>query len=144
MQSMKVPSTRSSSNLSTTAIPTRFILDVEDLCQELLDWSQKLSSILNSNLETEDIKLKNCDLMLSGYDDVGVLLTDKTKDEVLRKFEEYRECDFLKLGQTPMEPLVFEKDDDLPLPPGSETSQKKDVYLCPRAIMLLECLHWKS
>ncbi|RZC49045.1 hypothetical protein C5167_017472 [Papaver somniferum] len=45
--------------------------------------------------------------MLSGYDDVGVLLTDKTKDEVLRKFEEYRECDFLKLGQTPMEPMMI-------------------------------------
>ncbi|XP_026434348.1 uncharacterized protein LOC113331927 [Papaver somniferum] len=65
--------------------------------------------------------------MLSGYDDVGVLLTDKTKDEVLRKFEEYREYDFVKLGQTPMEPLVFEKNDDLPLRPRSSA-----MDLCPK------------
>ncbi|KAI3903052.1 hypothetical protein MKW92_024834 [Papaver armeniacum] len=80
--------------------------------------------------------------MLQGYDDVGVLLTDKTKDEVLRKFEEYREYDFVKLGQTPMEPvrksyslwclyswtnLVFEKDEDLTLPPRSSA-----MDLCPK------------
>ncbi|KAI3866593.1 hypothetical protein MKX03_023805, partial [Papaver bracteatum] len=65
--------------------------------------------------------------MLAGYDDVGVLLTNKTKDEVLRKFGEYKEYDFLKLGQTPMEALVFAKNDVLPLPPLTNA-----VDLCPK------------
>ncbi|KAI3946787.1 hypothetical protein MKW98_003350 [Papaver atlanticum] len=135
MQNLKAPSTRNSSNLSPTTIHKRFILDVKKLYQRLLELSQKQNSILNSNLETVDIKLKNCDLvsiklevyMLQNYDDAAVLLTDKTKDEVLRKFKEYNECDFVKTGQTPMAPLVFAKDEVLPLPPRSSA-----MNLCPK------------
>ncbi|XP_026389691.1 mRNA turnover protein 4 homolog [Papaver somniferum] len=58
-------------------------------------------------------------------DNYGVLLTNKTEDEVLSKFGEYREYDFINAGSTPMETLVFEKDE--PLPPL--TSAKK---LCPK------------
>ncbi|KAI3946855.1 hypothetical protein MKW98_003418 [Papaver atlanticum] len=65
--------------------------------------------------------------MLQNYDDAAVLLTDKTKDEVLRKFKEYNECDFVKTGQTPMAPLVFAKDEVLPLPPRSSA-----MNLCPK------------
>ncbi|KAI3926033.1 hypothetical protein MKW98_028169 [Papaver atlanticum] len=82
-------------------------------------------------------------IMLFNYDDAGVLLTDKTKDEVLRKLKEYEECDFVKEGQTPMETvrksyslrslyslmivdLVFQKDDCLTLPP---LSNARNLYL---------------
>ncbi|RZC53564.1 hypothetical protein C5167_012415 [Papaver somniferum] len=66
-------------------------------------------------------------LMLDN-DNYGVLLTNKTEDEVLSKFREYREFDFINAGSTPMETLVFEKDEIvMPLPPV--LSAKK---LCPK------------
>ncbi|KAI3964690.1 hypothetical protein MKW92_015849 [Papaver armeniacum] len=64
--------------------------------------------------------------MLFNYDDAAVLLTEKTKDKVLRKFKEYREWDFLMEGQTPMEPLMFQKDECLTLPPSSNA---RNLYL---------------
>ncbi|KAI3909490.1 hypothetical protein MKW92_050226 [Papaver armeniacum] len=66
--------------------------------------------------------LHNIGSMLFNYDDAGVILTDKTKEEVLRKFKEYGECDFVKAGQRPTESLVFEKDDCLTLPPHSRSN----------------------
>ncbi|KAI3885833.1 hypothetical protein MKW92_039770 [Papaver armeniacum] len=60
--------------------------------------------------------------MLHSYDDAAVLLTDKTKDDILRKFKEYNECDFVKPGQIATEPLVFEKDEFLTLPPRSSAT----------------------
>ncbi|KAI3916180.1 hypothetical protein MKW98_004621 [Papaver atlanticum] len=78
--------------------------------------------------KTEELKrgLHKIGLMLDD-DDVGVLLTDKTKEEVLSKFREYRELDFVKPGNTPMEKLDFEKDDVLSLPPRSSA-----MKLCPK------------
>ncbi|KAI3949888.1 hypothetical protein MKW92_003911 [Papaver armeniacum] len=71
-----------------------------------------------------DTGLHKIGIMLDN-DNYGVLLTNKTEDEVLSKFGEYREYDFINAGSTPMETLVFEKDE--PLPPL--TSAKK---LCPK------------
>ncbi|KAI3900133.1 hypothetical protein MKW92_036746 [Papaver armeniacum] len=68
--------------------------------------------------------LHNIGSMLFNYDDAGVILTDKTKEEVLRKFKEYGECDFVKAGQTTMESLVFEKDDCMTLPPHSHSNPR--------------------
>ncbi|XP_026460535.1 mRNA turnover protein 4 homolog [Papaver somniferum] len=64
--------------------------------------------------------------MLFNYDDAGVLLTEKTKDEVLRKFKQYSECDFVKAGQTPKDTLMFQKDECLTLPPRSDA---RNLYL---------------
>ncbi|KAI3900839.1 hypothetical protein MKW92_051808 [Papaver armeniacum] len=70
--------------------------------------------------------------MLFNYDDAAVLLTEKTKDQVLRKFKEYSECDFVKAGQTPKETvrifseLMFQKDECLTLPPRSNA---RNLYL---------------
>ncbi|MCL7039728.1 hypothetical protein MKW94_019159 [Papaver nudicaule] len=50
-------------------------------------------------------------------DDVGVLLTDhKTETEVISKFQEYSEFDFVKPGDTPNTTLVLEKNEVLQLP----------------------------
>ncbi|MCL7036755.1 hypothetical protein MKW94_015795 [Papaver nudicaule] len=89
--------------------------------------------------ETEELRpgLHEIGRKLDGYDDVAVLLTDKTKDEVPSKLREYEEFDFVKPGSSPMKTvrksyslrcvysltfvlyfdLVFEKDQVLPLPP---------------------------
>lgn len=50
--------------------------------------------------ETKELRpgLHEIGSMLQNYDDAAVLLTDKTKDDVLRKFKEYIECDFVKTG----------------------------------------------
>ncbi|MCL7047783.1 hypothetical protein MKW94_028208, partial [Papaver nudicaule] len=66
-----------------------------------------------------DTGLHEIGTMLDGDDCSGVLLTNKTEDEVLSKFREYKEFDFIKPGTTPMETLVFEKGEVLPLPPRS-------------------------
>ncbi|KAI3973449.1 hypothetical protein MKW92_017577 [Papaver armeniacum] len=74
-----------------------------------------------------DTGLHKIGIMLD-YDNYGVLLTNKTEDEVLSKFREYREFDYINAGSTPMETLVFEKDEIvMHLPPL--TSAKK---LCPK------------
>ncbi|MCL7037470.1 hypothetical protein MKW94_011882 [Papaver nudicaule] len=74
-----------------------------------------------------DTGLHEIGIMLDGDDCSGVLLTNKTEDEVLSKFREYREFDFVNAGSTPMETLAFEKGEVLDLPPV--TSAEK---LCPK------------
>ncbi|KAI3874997.1 hypothetical protein MKW98_019570 [Papaver atlanticum] len=70
-----------------------------------------------------DTGLHEIGIMLDA-DNYGVLLTNKTEDEVLSKFCEYREFDFINAGSTPMETLVFEKDEVvLPLPPFSSAKK---------------------
>ncbi|KAI3884120.1 hypothetical protein MKW92_050134 [Papaver armeniacum] len=110
-------------------------------CKVYLGRKQSLSEIVglvseekfNPKLKPEDDGyetkemlpgLHNIGSMLFNYDDAGVILTDKTKEEVLRKFKEYGECDFVKAGQRPTELLVFEKDDCLTLPPHSHSNPR--------------------
>ncbi|MCL7021878.1 hypothetical protein MKW94_014769 [Papaver nudicaule] len=82
-------------------------------------------------IELED-GLHKIGIMLDA-DDVAVLLAGKTKtkDEVLSKFREYVEYDFVKPGNTPQETLAFARGDVLTLPPRS-----KAMELCPKLMEL--------
>lgn len=56
--------------------------------------------------------------VLSSRDDVGVLVTNKTEDQILRKgkFRAYEEFDFAKPGNTPSETLTYAEGAVLRLP----------------------------
>ncbi|KAI3922688.1 hypothetical protein MKW98_006819 [Papaver atlanticum] len=54
--------------------------------------------------------------VLGNSDDVGVLITNKSEDEILKKFDGYQEFDLAKPGNTPMETLKYTKDHVLSLP----------------------------
>ncbi|RZC90674.1 hypothetical protein C5167_028507 [Papaver somniferum] len=70
--------------------------------------------------ETSELKpgLRRISSVLSSRDDVGVLVTNKTEDQILRKgkFRAYEEFDFAKPGNTPSETLTYAEGAVLRLP----------------------------
>ncbi|MCL7041697.1 hypothetical protein MKW94_013432 [Papaver nudicaule] len=82
------------------------------------DWGYKVKEF--------DTGLSDIGCMLDGDDCSGVLLTNKTEDEVLSKFDEYEEFDFvIPPNDKPIETLVFREGEVLPLPPFSRA---KELY----------------
>ncbi|XP_026400476.1 mRNA turnover protein 4 homolog [Papaver somniferum] len=89
-------------------------------CKVYIGRNKYLSKIIGVTPDKElKLDLHKIGIELDGTDDSGLLLTNKTKEEIFSKFREYEEFDFVKPGNTPMRTVVFEKDQVLPLPISS-------------------------
>ncbi|KAI3953476.1 hypothetical protein MKW92_037758 [Papaver armeniacum] len=92
----------------------------------LRGFNSSLSRAVGSTPETElRPGLHKVGIVLNSTDGLGVLLTNKTEEEILSKFREYEEFDYANPGNTPMKTLVFDKDQILPLPTASAACARR-------------------